>query len=501
MGWKRIAEATAWGGAVFLGLWTIQFYHKQLSFAASSGPSSRQTKQADKSQRAPSVSISPGQPILIRGATVWTATGRTHSRADVLIKKGKIAAIGTKLSAKGAAIVDGTGKYLTPGLIDTHSHMGVYPSVGLRATADGNEMVRPVTAYAWAEHAIWTQDPAIPKAVAGGTTTAQILPGSGNLIGGRGVTIKLKMARSVAKMKFPGAPHGLKMACGENPKRVHRSVMTRMGSFAGYRRAFLQAQAYRQRWQRYEKALAKWKKARASQPAPASQPTKSKAKKKAVKQAKKKPRAPKKNLNLETLKLVLDGKILVHIHCYRAEEMLWMIKLSKEFGFRIRSFHHAVEAYKIRDVLAKESISVSTWADWWGFKLEAFDGIQENAALISAVGGRAIIHSDSAIGIQRLNQEAAKAYYRGKAMGLKLTEEEAIRWITIHPAWALGIDKQTGSIEVGKMADLVLWSGHPFSVYSRASNVFIDGKLVHDSRWPPVKTDFELGLLMRSPTK
>lgn len=457
--------------------------------------------------------------ILIYNATIWTAVGPILQKSSVLIRDGRIVAIGKKLSAPNAAKIDAKGRILTPGLIDTHSHMGVYPSIQLRATADGNEMTRPVTAYAWAEHSVWTQDPAFPRAVAGGTTTVQVLPGSANLVGGRGVTLKLKLKRSVHEMKFPKAPHGLKMACGENPKRVHRSIRTRMGSYAGYRRTFLKARAYLRKWERYERALKRWttqKKAQqkiAQKQSEKRQPTSQKARPSGIRtststtqtrtkktQAKrlKKPKPPRRDINLDSLKLALQGKILVHIHCYRAEEMIWMIRLSKEFGFKIRSFHHAVEAYKIRDILAREKISVSTWADWWGFKLEAFDGIQENAAMVHATpGGRTIIHSDSAIGVQRLNHEAGKALFRGRAMGLKISDTDALRWITYNAAWALGIHKQTGSIEVGKMADLVLWDGHPFSVYTRTAMVFIDGKLVFDRRWPKVKTDFELGLLLR----
>ncbi|MBK06571.1 MAG: amidohydrolase [Deltaproteobacteria bacterium] len=431
--------------------------------------------------------------VLLKGATVWTAEGKIIPSGQVLLYKGKIKAVGEQVTApKGTTVIDVKGKHVTPGLIDTHSHIGVYAVPYLRATSDGNEMSRPVTAYAWAEHGFWPQDPSILAAVAGGTTTAQILPGSANLIGGRSVILKLRYARSVQKMKFPGARQGLKMACGENPKRVHRSLWSRMGSYAGYRRAYLKATAYKRKWDAYFKKLKAWKektKKAASQPTKkaTSQPAKKKS-------ALKKPKAPRKDINLETLRLVLEGKIYVHIHCYRADEMLQMIKLSKEFGFKIRSFHHAVEAYKIADVLAKEGISASIWADWWGFKHEAFDAIQENAPFVSAAGGRAIIHSDSATGIQHLNQEAAKTFYRGKKIGLKLSENEAMRWITLNPAWALGIDKVTGSLKPGKMADIVVWDGHPFSVYTRTQMVFMDGNIVYHRQAKRPITDFQVGL-------
>ncbi len=486
------------------------------SRTAPTKPTPRQqasSRMAAKGRKAPnanapsSAKAGTSKAILIKGGEVWTATGTIFPVGDVLIQGTKIAAVGVNIKApKGARVILAKGKVVTPALIDSHSHMGVYASPHVRATSDGNEASRPVTAGVWAEHSFWPQDPAIPRAVAGGTTVAMILPGSANLIGGRAVTLKLQVRRSVEEMKFPKAPHSLKMACGENPKRVHRGIQTRMGSYAGYRKAFLKAQRYIQGWERYQDAHAKWQKQRAkaatckvkkNEAAPASQPSNGQsARKRAVCKpfAKPAPDPPPVDLDMETLKKVLAGQILVHIHCYRADEMLWMIKLSKEFGFKIRSFHHAVEAYKIRDILAREKISVSTWADWWGFKLEAFDGIQENAAMSSSAGVRVIIHSDSSIGIQRLQHEAAKAYYRGKAMGLRLSYDDVIRWITINPAWALGIDKVTGSLEKGKMADVVVWDGHPLKVRTRTHMVFMDGRLVFHRYNPQLQTDFELGL-------
>ncbi|MDX2121348.1 MAG: amidohydrolase family protein, partial [Gemmatimonadota bacterium] len=191
----------------------------------------------------------------------------------------------------------------------------------------------------------------------------------------------------------------------------------------------------------------------------------------------------------------LRGRILVHNHCYRGDEMAQMLDLAREFGFTIRSFHHVVEGYKVADLLAREGTAASVWADWWGFKMESLDGVPENAALLQAAGARTIIHSDSPEGIQRLNQEAAKAMYAGNRAGIPVTREQAIRWITANPAWALGIDQTTGTLEPGKAADVVLWSGDPFSVYSRAEQVYNDGWLVFDrndpSRQP--RTDFHLG--------
>ena len=203
---------------------------------------------------------------------------------------------------------------------------------------------------------------------------------------------------------------------------------------------------------------------------------------------------PARDLEMETLIGAMEGRVLVHVHCYRADDMLNMLQLSDETGFKIRSFHHATSAYKLRDILAERDVSVSTWADWWGFKLEAHDAITENAALIHEAGARAIIHSDSARGIQRLNQEASKALHAGKRAGVELTEDAALRWITANPAWALGIDEEVGTLSAGKRADVVVWDRHPFSVYASARWVFVDGTLRYDKeRQDPPWSDFELG--------
>jgi imidazolonepropionase-like amidohydrolase len=416
----------------------------------------------------------PSQPVLITNATVLTATGERIERGSVLMRDGKIAAVGAAVQAPAdATVVDGTGKWVTPGIIDAHSHLGVYPSPGVDANADGNEATDPDTAEVWAEHSVWPQDPQFPLALAtGGVTSMQILPGSANLFGGRSVTVKNVPARGVYGMKFPGAPYGLKMACGENPKRVYgskgRAPSTRMGNVAGYREAWIKAAKYRDDWADYER------------------------KRKAGEDA----TPPQRDLQLETLVGVLNGDILIQNHCYRADEMLTMIDIAKEFGYKITAFHHAVEAYKIADVLAANGICADVWADWWGFKMEALDGIRENAALLQKAGACVVIHSDSAVGIQRLNQEAAKAMAAGNRMGMHLREEDVIRWLTINPAKSIGIDRQTGSLEPGKMADVVIWSGNPFSVYSRPEKVYIDGALAFDRRDPSRQpaTDFDLGI-------
>jgi imidazolonepropionase-like amidohydrolase len=365
-------------------------------------------------------------------------------------------------------VIDGAGKYVTPGIIDIHSHMGVYPAPDVSSNQDGNEMVNPATPYVWAEHSVWPQDPQFPRALAGGVTTVQILPGSGNLFGGRSVVLKVVPARTVQGMKFPGAKYGLKMACGENPKRVYGQrggPMTRMGDVAGYRAMWIKAEEYRRRWD-------KWLEDRKGDP-------------------------PARDLGLETLAEALRGNILVHMHCYRADEMAQMIDVSHEFGYHIRAFHHAVEAYKIADLLARENIGAAVWADWGDFKMEALDAVRGNMALLAKAGVHVMIHSDDPSGIQRLNQEVAKALAAGRAIGIDFTEDDAVKWMTINPAWALGLDDRIGSIETGKDADVVLWSADPFSVYAHAEKVWVDGALLYDRDDPAAqwRTDFELGFV------
>ncbi|MBP6534540.1 MAG: amidohydrolase [Arenimonas sp.] len=408
-------------------------------------------------------------PVLIQNATVLTGTGTRLDNADVLMQDGKIQAVGKALSAPGnAKVINATGKWITPGIIDVHSHLGVYASPGIQATSDGNEATNAVTAHVWAEHSVWPQDAGFAKALAGGVTSMQILPGSANLVGGRSVILKNVAATTFQAMKFPDAPYGIKMACGENPKRVYGEKggpSTRMGNMAGYRAAFIGAEAYRRKWDAYEKGGRHGD-------------------------------APDQDLANDTLAGVLRGDITVNIHCYRADEMAAMIDLSKEFGFQISSFHHGVEAYKVADLLAREKICGALWADWWGFKLEAFDGIEENIALVDrAEGGCAIVHSDSAEGIQRLNQEAAKVIASSARVDIAIAPEHAIKWLTSNAAKALRIEKQTGSLEAGKMADVVVWNGTPFSSFAKAEQVFIDGALLYDrsNKALQPKVDFLIG--------
>jgi imidazolonepropionase-like amidohydrolase len=438
------------------------------------------TALADDAPFASTYRAIPSEPVLIRNATVLTGGGERLEGADVLMRDGRIVDVGPSLRAGNATVVDGTGKWVTPGIIDVHSHLGVYASPGANAHSDGNELTSPVTAHVWAEHGVWPQDPGFATALAGGVTSMMVLPGSGNLIGGRGVVLKNVAAETMQQMKFPGAPHSVKMACGENPKRVYgsrgQSPMTRMGNLAGYRAAFIEAQAYQRSWDKFQGTRDAADRRRGSSE-PSGEP-------------------PKTDLRLDTLVGVLRGEITVQIHCYRADEMALMIDLAKEFGFKIDAFHHGAEAYKLADLLAEEGICGALWADWWGFKMEAYDGIQENIALVDRPeNGCAIVHSDSAEGIQRLNQEAAKVMVRGERVGLSLPPERAIRWLTSNAARAIGIEDQTGLLAKGKMADVVLWNGNPFSVYAKAEKVYVDGALLYDindkSRQPV--TDFMLG--------
>ena len=433
-------------------------------------------------------------PVAIVGGTIMTATGRIIENGVLVMESGRITAVGApdEVEVPGEAqIVDARGRYVTPGLIDTHSHMGVYPVPHLNGVSDGNEMTGAVTAGVRAADGVWPVDPALPRALAGGVTTIQVLPGSANLIGGAGVILKLHLGRTVSEMEFPGAPETLKMACGENPKRVYggrqQTPMTRMGSILGYRAAFQQAREYGRSWAEWQARHVDWQRRRAEHERATREGDD------APDDPGPPPTPPARDFGLERLLGALEGRVLVQMHCYRADEMARMIEVGEELGFRVRSFHHAVEAYKIRDLLAEHEIAVSTWADWWGFKLEAYDAIEENLALLTEAGVRAVVHSDSSMLVQRLNQEAAKAMTAGRRAGIAITDDQALRWITINAAWAIGIDDRTGSLEPGKMADVVVWSGHPFSVYTRADLVYIDGLLVYDRSAPPRPSDFELG--------
>ena len=423
----------------------------------------------------------PSENILISNANIYDGEGNEFLETDLLIQDRKVIAIGKDLPINNNFnVIDATNKWVTPGIIDIHSHMGVYPAPGVSTSSDGNEATSPVTADVWAEHSIWVQDPQYALALKGGITAFHILPGSANLIGGRGVTVKNIQRNTIDSMKFPDAPHSLKMACGENPKRVYgnrqQAPSTRMGNAAGYRKAWIEAEAYLNRVDEYESKSD---------------------------EAKEMGYAPQRDLEMETLAGVIRGEILVHNHCYRAEEMATMINIANEFNYKITAFHHGVEAYKIADLLAENGICGALWADWWGFKHEAYDMVQANIAILDqALNGKgcAFVHSDDAIGIQHLNQEASKALAAGLRAGFNITKARAINWITSNPAKAAGIYDQTGSLKVGKNADVVIWSKNPFSVYALVEKVFIDGATAYDreSNFEPA-SDFDVGII--SPNK
>jgi imidazolonepropionase-like amidohydrolase len=408
----------------------------------------------------------PGLPTVITNVTIYDGEGGRINNGQVLFADGKVVAVGQTVSApQGAVTIDGAGKWVTPGIIDIHSHLGEgNPGGGF---GDGNEGTGPVRPEVWAEHSVWPQDPGFTRALTnGGVTSLQILPGSANLFGGRSVVLKNVPARTVQAMKFPGAPYGLKMACGENPKRVYggRNQMpaTRMGNMAVNRQTWVRAQEYKRKWDKFERD--------------GGEP-------------------PTRDIAMDTLRGVLAGEILVQNHCYRAEEMANVIDMSKEFGYKVAAFHHATEAYKVADLLKQHDICAAIWADWWGFKMEAYDAVNENMPLVHNAGACVVTHSDDENGIQRLYQEAAKALGNGRRMGINIPDEVAWTWLSYNPAKAMGIADKVGSLRPGKMADVVLWNGNPFSVYTRPEKVWIDGALMYDAMDPkrrPV-TDFELG--------
>lgn len=435
------------------------------------------------------------ESILIKGARLILVSGPSIEKGWIHIKDGNILDLGAGEPPQIQAdrTINAEGKIISPGVIDTHSHMGVYPHPGVRAHSDGNESVSPNAADVWAENSFWPQDPALWRALSSGITTIQVLPGSANLFGGRSFTAKMRTRISAREMRFVGAPQGLKMACGENPKRVYGEKggpATRMGNVAGYDRAYQEAFEYHQGWIKYDRDLEHWNK----KVSDASKETDKEKKEKILKEIGDAPTPPKKDGKLETLRKVLRGEILVHIHCYRADEMSLMLDIAKKYGFNIRSFHHAIEGYKIAKKLAEHKTGISTWADWWGFKMEAYDATSANAAITEKYGVKTIIHSDSAEDIRHLNHEVAKVLASAKGLGIKISEEKAMAWITLNAAWALGIEDKVGSLEKGKHADLVIWDNHPLSIYAKPDQVIIDGYIAFDREENIVpKSDFEIG--------
>lgn len=389
------------------------------------------------------------QNTLIRNATVLTVSHGTLPNTDVLIRNGKIAAIGKDLKApEGARVIDATGKFVLPGIIDAHSHTMMDGSV--------NECTRSVTSMARVQDILNPTAIGIYRELAGGTTSALLLHGSCNSIGGLSSTVKLKWGHPAADFPFPGAMPGIKFALGENPKRTNFNVpglqarypATRMGVEETIRDAFTRARDYKRDWDDYRTAIARGEKNSV---------------------------APRRDLELEPLVEVLEGKRYVHSHCYRADEILMLIGVADDFGFKVRTFQHVLEGYKVATEIARHGAGASTFADFWGYKMEAYDAIPYNSAIMMRHGIVVSVNSDSDELARRLNIEAAKMMRYGG-----LTEEEALKLVTLNPAIQLGIDQRVGTIDLGKDADLAIWSSHPLSVYARVEQTFIDGELLFD---------------------
>ena len=381
--------------------------------------------------------------LLIKNATVMTAVRGTLENTDILVRNGKIAKIGKNLSAgAGAEIIDATGKFVTPGIVDCHSHTMIDAI---------NEGTLSVTSMTGTRDVLNPTDIAIYRALAGGVTSANILHGSANSIGGKNTVVKFKWGHPVEDFPIPDAPPGIKFAMGENPKGSNfsrpgvapRYPRTRMGVIETDRDALLRSRDYKRAWDDY------------------------KAGKTRV--------PPRRDLELEPLVEVIEGKRLVHAHGYRSDEHLNLMLLADEFGFKIATLQHGLEAYKIAPEIAKRGTGVSIFTDSWGYKLEAYDAIPYNAYLLWKAGVVVSINSDSDERMRRLNLDAAKVEKYGG-----VPEEEALKMITLNPAKQLGIDKRTGSIEVGKDGDFAIWSAHPFSVYSHVERTIIEGETFFD---------------------
>jgi imidazolonepropionase-like amidohydrolase len=397
--------------------------------------------------------------LLIKNATLFTVTHGKIANGSVYVKDGKIAGFGNNVSAPASAtVIDAGGKYVTPGIVDSHSHMALRDDV--------NEATNPVVPHMRMIDAFDYTDKAIYRALAGGVTSALLLHGSADMIGGQAVVIKTKYGLGRDDLLFKGAPQSIKFASGENPKRVfgekQQLPSTRMGNFAVQRQALLDAREYIRDWDEYNAK---------------------------VRRGDKDAKAPKRDLKLEALADVLRGKMLVQIHCYRADEFLTEMAMAKEFGYKVRAFHHALEAYKVPDQIAAEGVGIATFADWWGYKHEAWDAIPWNAVMAMRKGVKVSIKSDSNDYMRRLNQEAAKAMRYGGA-----TEDEALRMITLNAAWIMGVDDRVGSIDTGKDADLVIWEGYPLSSYGVPEKVFIDGELFFDRARPGYGTTVYTGV-------
>ncbi|HEY3131495.1 MAG TPA: amidohydrolase [Acidobacteriota bacterium] len=384
------------------------------------------------------------KPTLIKNATILTVTNGTIENGSILIEGGKISDVGKSITApSGAEVIDAKGMYIMPGIIDCHSHIAIDGGV--------NEGSLSVTAMVGVADVINPNDIEIYRDLAGGVTTANVLHGSANAIGGKNAVIKLRWGKDADGLMLEGAKPGIKFALGENPKRSNFSGLpgtdrrypaTRMGVEDVIRDAFTRARDYMHQWDEYS------------------------AKKKSGSPA----LPPRKDLELETLAEVLRGERLVHSHCYRADEILMLIRLADEFGFKIATFQHVLEGYKVAKEIAAHGAGASTFSDWWAYKMEAYDAIPYNAAIMTRKGVVVSINSDSAEEARHLNQEAAKCMKYGG-----LSETEALKLVTLNPAKQLRIDDRVGSIEKGKDADLVIYNHHPFSPTALPQKVLIDG--------------------------
>jgi imidazolonepropionase-like amidohydrolase len=395
------------------------------------------------------------EDVVIKNATILTVTHGTIENGSILIRNGKIAEVGKTVSLPaGARVIDATGKYVMPGIIDAHAHLALGNDV--------NEATSPVTPHMMMLDAFDYTDKAIYHALAGGVTSEMLLHGSANMIGGQALVVKNRFGLDREAMLFEGAPRSIKFASGENPKRVYggrnQIPSTRMGNFAVQRAALQEAREYMRDWDAYNEKVAK---------------------------GDKDAKAPKRDLKLEALADVLRGKVMVQIHCYRADEFLTEIAMAKEFGYNLRAFHHGLEVYKVADKVAAAGVGLATFSDWWGFKMEAWDAIPWNAVLSMRKGVKVAIKSDSNDYMRRLNQEAAKTMRFGGA-----TEEEALKMITLNPAWILGVEDRVGSIDVGKDADLAIWDHHPLSSYATVDKVLIDGTVYFDRALPGLGLPF-----------
>ncbi len=403
-----------------------------------------------------SLAVPPaGSLVAITNATILTASHGTIERGTIIIRNGKIAEVGANVQVPaGAKVIDGTGKYVTPGIIDAHSHS---------AAEAINEGTQSSTAEVRISDVLRQDGMELYRQLAGGTTTLNILHGSANTIGGQNAVVKLRFGLPVDSLRFDGAPPGIKFALGENVRQTSRDnpsryPRTRMGVEDFLRDMFTRAREYQRDWKTYNTAKAAWDRSkRGAAPVP-----------------------PRKDLELDALSEVLDGTRLVHCHSYRADEILMMLRIAKEFGFKVATFQHVLEGYKVADEIAAAGSGASTFADMWGYKLEAWDAIPHNASLMAERGVLVTINSDSDERARRLNQEVAKVIRFGGA-----SEEEALRMITLNAAIQLGIDKRVGSIDAGKDADLAIFNGHPFAPASRVEMTLIDGRVFFDRATAP----------------